>query len=268
MESRGVTKRARTDAVLKPLFLVCRITDWALQILMPKKPDRMQPFSVWPMADIPEEKVASDMESLGGFSMVRSEKEDPTPPPMPSYASQATEGANYVTAEDLALMGRPPTCAHQGRGNKAQTTDGCSGDVPWLEVSSAVTSHGHRCSPTGSFTGSPVTPTSQRSTAPKTPERARQEERTHYRTTKDEPWCGQTIFFRKTRVTDEVIKDKFTQQEKLASQGGYITFFYDSKMETEEAAYPITVICWKSFRIRRCTVNTLSAECQAMIQGV
>ena len=84
----------------------------------------------------------------------------------------------------------------------------------------------------------------------------------------DEPWCGQTIFFRKTRVTDEVIKDKFTQQEKLASQGGYITFFYDSKMETEEAAYPITVICWKSFRIRRCTVNTLSAECQAMIQGV
>ena len=75
-------------------------------------------------------------------------------------------------------------------------------------------------------------------------------------------------FFRKTRVTDEVIKDKFAQQEKLASQGGYITFFYDSQMETEEKAYPITVICWKSFRIRRCTVNTLSAECQAMIQGV
>ena len=84
----------------------------------------------------------------------------------------------------------------------------------------------------------------------------------------EEPWCGQTIFFRKTRVTDEVIKDKFAQQEKLASQGGYITFFYDSQMETEEKAYPITVICWKSFRIRRCTVNTLSAECQAMIQGV
>ena len=85
---------------------------------------------------------------------------------------------------------------------------------------------------------------------------------------RDEPWCGQTIFFRKTRVTDELIKEKFLPHEKLASQGGYITFFYDNRMETEEKAYPITVICWKSFRIRRCTVNTLSAECQAMIQGV
>ena len=84
----------------------------------------------------------------------------------------------------------------------------------------------------------------------------------------DEPWCGQTIFFRKTKVNDDMIKEKFLQHEKLASQGGYITFFYDSRMETEEKAHPITVICWKSFRIRRCTVNTLSAECQAMIQGV
>lgn len=207
MESRGVTKRARTDAVeaeqawkrmvLKLLFLVCRITDWALQILMPKKPDRMQPFSVWP--NIPEEKVASDMESLGGFSMVRSEKEDPTPPsPTPSYASQATEGANYVTAEDLALMGRPPTCAHQvpcvlfmtrkqgpnygrmfwrcpmARGQQCRYFAWTQVQPNWKEPMES----------SASFTGSPVTPTSQRSTAPKTPERARQEECTHYRTTR------------------------------------------------------------------------------------
>ena len=39
-------------------------------------------------------------------------------------------------------------------------------------------------------------------------------------------------------------------------------------METEEKAYPISIVNWKSFRIKRCTVNTLSAECQAMLQGV
>ena len=47
-----------------------------------------------------------------------------------------------------------------------------------------------------------------------------------------------------------------------------MTFFYDARMETEEKAFPITIINWKSFRIKRCTVNTLSAECQAMLQGV
>lgn len=47
-----------------------------------------------------------------------------------------------------------------------------------------------------------------------------------------------------------------------------ITFFYDARMETEEKSYPISIVNWKSFRIKRCTVNTLSAECQAMLQGV
>ena len=39
-------------------------------------------------------------------------------------------------------------------------------------------------------------------------------------------------------------------------------------METEEKAYPISVVSWKSFKIKRCTVNTLWAECQAMIHGI
>ena len=39
-------------------------------------------------------------------------------------------------------------------------------------------------------------------------------------------------------------------------------------MEVEEAAFPISIITWKSYKVKRCTVNTLSAECQAMIQGV
>jgi hypothetical protein len=64
------------------------------------------------------------------------------------------------------------------------------------------------------------------------------------------------------------INEKFLQQGRLASQGGFMTFFYDSRMETEERSFPITIVNWKSFRIKRCTVNTLSAECQAMLQGV
>ena len=84
-----------------------------------------------------------------------------------------------------------------------------------------------------------------------------------------EPWVGQTIFIKKTSSEPKtVVNEKFIQHERLASQGGFITFFYDARMETEEKAYPISVVSWKSFRIKRCTVNTLSAECQAMIHGV
>ena len=85
-----------------------------------------------------------------------------------------------------------------------------------------------------------------------------------------EAWCGQTIFMKKNEDApkSEAVKDKFTQHGKLASQGGFITFFYDARMETQERAYPISIVNWKSFRIKRCTVNTLSAECQALLYKV
>eukprot|EP00435_Cladocopium_sp_Y103_P073784 s36_g45.t1 len=85
----------------------------------------------------------------------------------------------------------------------------------------------------------------------------------------EEPWCGQTMFLKKRKgEPGRSIQEKFLQHERLASQGGYITFFYDGRMETEERAFPISIVSWKSFKIKRCTVNTLSAECQAMIHGV
>eukprot|EP00435_Cladocopium_sp_Y103_P027341 s2384_g6.t1 len=66
------------------------------------------------------------------------------------------------------------------------------------------------------------------------------------RTHGSEPWCGQTIFKKKKPGDSSVtVQEKFLQQEKLASQGGYITFFYDARMETEERAYPISVVSWK-----------------------
>ena len=82
-------------------------------------------------------------------------------------------------------------------------------------------------------------------------------------------WNGQTVFFKKEPGEPQIrVHEKFLQHDRLASQGGFITFFYDSRMEIEEKGYPISVVGWKSFRIKRCTVNTLSAECQAMIHGV
>ena len=86
----------------------------------------------------------------------------------------------------------------------------------------------------------------------------------------EEPWCGQTVFYKSEpgKQVKTKINEKFLQQGRLASQGGFMTFFYDSRMETEERSFPITIVNWKSFRIKRCTVNTLSAECQAMLQGV
>ena len=86
----------------------------------------------------------------------------------------------------------------------------------------------------------------------------------------DEPWCGQTVFYKSEtgKQGKTKLNEKFLQQGRLASQGGFMTFFYDSRMETEERSFPITIVNWKSFRIKRCTVNTLSAECQAMLQGV
>ncbi len=85
-----------------------------------------------------------------------------------------------------------------------------------------------------------------------------------------ETWIGRTVFYKAESKKDAVksINEKYLQQQRLASQGGYLTFFYDGRMETESAAYKVSVVNWKSYRIKRCTVNTLSAECQAMIHGM
>ena len=80
-------------------------------------------------------------------------------------------------------------------------------------------------------------------------------------------WTGRTIFLKQEKKVIPV-NEKFLQQQRLGSQGGHLIFFYDSRMETEEKAYPVSLISWKSYKLKRCTVNTLSAECQAMIQGV
>ena len=41
-----------------------------------------------------------------------------------------------------------------------------------------------------------------------------------------------------------------------------------ARMEDSESDFPISIIQWKSYRLKRNTVNTLSAECQALVAGI
>ena len=47
-----------------------------------------------------------------------------------------------------------------------------------------------------------------------------------------------------------------------------MTIFYDKELETSDRPRMVTVTSWKSTRLKRKTVNTLSAECQSLIHGV
>ena len=62
------------------------------------------------------------------------------------------------------------------------------------------------------------------------------------------------------------MSEKFLQASKKSSQGGFLLFYYDERMETSDQPEMISIIGWK--KLKRCTVNTLSAECQSMVQGL
>ena len=82
-----------------------------------------------------------------------------------------------------------------------------------------------------------------------------------------EPWVGRTVFT-KSDTMEAKISDRFLQQARTSSQAGYILFFYDVRMETQSKDHRISLIHWKSYKLKRLTVNTLSAETQAMVAGV
>lgn len=87
---------------------------------------------------------------------------------------------------------------------------------------------------------------------------------------REDPWTGRTHFF-KTDVQEECLRpinERFLQLARRSSQGGYILIYYDSELEVSNQAEKITIAGWKSYKIKRCTVNTLSAECQSMLQGI
>ena len=47
-----------------------------------------------------------------------------------------------------------------------------------------------------------------------------------------------------------------------------MVIFYDKQLETETNPQMVSVTAWKSTKLKRKTVNTLSAECQSMIMGI
>ena len=86
-----------------------------------------------------------------------------------------------------------------------------------------------------------------------------------------QPWTGQTIFTKQLpghELEHSHISDCFLKMLNCSSQGGYVLMFYDKRMESENQPHMVSVTSWKSSRLKRKTVNTLSAECQALIQGI
>ncbi|CAE7232206.1 RE1 [Symbiodinium sp. CCMP2456] len=83
-----------------------------------------------------------------------------------------------------------------------------------------------------------------------------------------EPWTGETVFTKTTQgVSAADISETFLQNRRTCSQGGHIIIFHDQDLQFEPSA-EVTVASWKSYRLKRKVVNTLSAECQALASGI
>ena len=91
------------------------------------------------------------------------------------------------------------------------------------------------------------------------------------RTWKNDTWTGKTFFAKQPpgqELEHTKINDMFLKLLNTSSQGGYIILFYDKNLETEAKPQMVSVTSWKSTKLKRKTVNTLSAECQSMIMGI
>ena len=91
------------------------------------------------------------------------------------------------------------------------------------------------------------------------------------RTWSDSPWTGKTIFTKQLpghELEHGKINDTFLKLLNCSSQGGYVMIFYDKRMETEDRPHMVSVTSWKSTKLKRKTVNTLSAECQSLVHGI
>ena len=82
------------------------------------------------------------------------------------------------------------------------------------------------------------------------------------------PWTGTTEFEKSAALRKSKTSEKFLQRSRTSSQAGFLVFFFDDRMEDAEDDFPVSVIQWKSYRLKRNTVNTLSAECQALVAGI
>lgn len=91
------------------------------------------------------------------------------------------------------------------------------------------------------------------------------------RTLSTTPWTGSTTFYKqdKGNVLDaKEIHAGYEQLNKLFSQGGEIVIFYDQDLPKSQEPQNVTIGSWKSYRLKRRTVNTLSSETQSLVRGL
>ena len=84
-------------------------------------------------------------------------------------------------------------------------------------------------------------------------------------------WTGSTVF---NKLPDgevlpaERIHIGHEQLGKLFSQGGEIVILYDENLPASQSLQMVSLAAWKSYRLKRRTVNTLSSETQALVRGL
>ena len=84
-------------------------------------------------------------------------------------------------------------------------------------------------------------------------------------------WRGQTIFKKAPEgqgTTAAQIHSSLNQLQQLNSQGGQIIMYHDKKLADDSQPRMTTLAAWKSFRLKRKTVDTLAAEGQAVQSGI
>ncbi|CAE7037736.1 RE1 [Symbiodinium sp. CCMP2592] len=83
-----------------------------------------------------------------------------------------------------------------------------------------------------------------------------------------EAWTGQTVFQKcEAGIRHQDISEGFIQNRRMQSQGGHLIIFHDQNLQFEPSAM-ISITSWKSYRLKRKVVNTLAAECQALVNGI
>ena len=84
-------------------------------------------------------------------------------------------------------------------------------------------------------------------------------------------WTGKTYFAKQPpgqELPHGEINEMFLKLMNCSSQGGYVMMYYDQELETSKDPRMVSVTSWKSTKLKRKTVNTLSAECQSLITGI
>ena len=90
------------------------------------------------------------------------------------------------------------------------------------------------------------------------------------RVLQDTAWTGSSWFWKDDNggVPASKIHSSWVQLQNLSSQGGQIVIYHDKKLSEAEEPAMTTVASWRSYRLKRKTVDTLAAEGQALQSGL